>query len=699
MNCRPLLLSCLLISILCVYVYYPALNAGFVDLDDGVMVSSNTEIMNMSWPTIKKWFCSYHYNMYHPLVSMSYAIEYKFFQADPFVYHVTNVFLHILNSMLVLVICMLLTELWGVSLLVAVLFAVHPMHVESVAWVTERKDVLYAFFFLWGMAAYSWYVRRSEKSGYVFALIFFMLSLLSKTMAVSFPAVLVLIDYHAGKRFDRNRLIGYVPFFIIAAIFSVATFTGQYSSSMRSAFTLYDFLVHCMSASYNVFFYLQKLVAPVYLVCIYPHTVPPGTAPSELVQYAPLALMLLAVVVGCFAWRNKKIVFGAGLFIVTILPVIGFVPVGISSVADRYSYIPFIGLFYVVAVMLNAAYRRLSHAVVRTSAIIGGGLICCVLAVMAHAQCRIWQSNMHLTSAVIARYPQVAFAYNGRGLAYKAMGEKEKAFDDFSTCIRLDPQYSPAGMNMGLYYFEEKNYDAAVAEYKRVSSFRPWLADPYSSLGMLYIATKDLAAADICFDKALRRDPHSIRSLTGKASISILRGNNNAALKTAQLMRSIAPYNNNVLRIVADVHSRMNDTSSAIAVFLEAIRIEPDDSVLYNLLGSEYGKAKQLMPALTALSTAIRLDPHSSSAWHNRGNIWGMLDHCDKALADYTVAVTLDKTYGEAYFKRAVVYSLQKKYPQARRDIARAQDAGYTVEPEFLRNLSDGEKGLLTHNR
>ena len=144
MNCRPLLLSCLLISILCVYVYYPALNAGFVDLDDGVMVSSNTEIMNMSWPTIKKWFCSYHYNMYHPLVSMSYAIEYKFFQADPFVYHVTNVFLHILNSMLVLVICMLLTELWGVSLLVAVLFAVHPMHVESVAWVTERKDVLYA---------------------------------------------------------------------------------------------------------------------------------------------------------------------------------------------------------------------------------------------------------------------------------------------------------------------------------------------------------------------------------------------------------------------------------------------------------------------------------------------------------------------------------------------------------------------------
>jgi tetratricopeptide (TPR) repeat protein len=532
-----------------------------------------------------------------------------FFQSDPFVYHATNILLHVLNSMLVLVIFLLLTEQSGVSLIVSVLFAVHPMHVESVAWVTERKDVLFAFFFLWGVAAYCWYVRRSVRSGYALALVCFVLAFLSKSMAVSFPAVLLLVDYHAGRHFDRRLLIRYVPFWLLAAVFSFVTFAGQYSPSMRSSLTLYDFLVHCMVAAHNVFFYLGKLFAPVHLVSIYPMTVPNGSAPSGVVQYAPLALMLVTVGIGYLARANRKILFGAGLFAVTLLPVIGIFPVGLSPVADRYSYIPYLGLFYIIAVLLNAGYARVTRPVLRRGGIALVVSICCVLAVMAHAQCRMWQSNVTLNGAIIARYPLIPFAYNGRGLENKNQDHMDKAFDDFSTCIRLDPAYCPGYINRGLIYLDRKEYAAAEADLKKACNLVPMLAEPFSDLGQLYLAKGDPVTAEVYFDRALRRSPHLIHALMGKASVFILQKKNNEALKTAQLMRAIAPYNGGVLKILADVYSRMDNDAAAAAVCLEAIRIDPDDPALYNLLGSSYGKMGQLAPALTAFSNG---DPDRS---------------------------------------------------------------------------------------
>ncbi|MGA2090629.1 MAG: tetratricopeptide repeat protein [Endomicrobiales bacterium] len=699
MSCRCILLSFLLISILSVFAYYPVLNAGFINLDDPVMVTANSDIMSLSWPSIRHMFCSYHFNMYHPLVSLSYAIEYNFFQADPFVYHATNVFLHICNSMLVMVIFLLLTEQWGVSLLVAVLFAVHPMHVESVAWITERKDVLYAFFFLWAMVAYCWYSRRAQSAGYVLALIFFVLALLSKSMAVSFPGVLMLIDYHQGRRFDRKMVVRYVPFWVMAAGFSIATFAGQYSPSMRGSLTLYDFLVHCMVACHSVFFYLEKLFLPVDLVSIYPQTVPRGAMPSLLVQYSPFALVLMTVVVGYVARMNRKIVFGVALFAITLLPVIGIFPVGLSPVADRYSYIPYIGLFYVIAVLGWSVYHRISRPLLRVGWIVFGGVICCQFALMSQAQCRIWQSNMSLTAAVIERYPQIPYAYNGRGIAYRSHGEVDKALEELSTCIRLDPTYGIGYINRGLAYMDRKDYAAAEADLKNACRLIPLLADSYCKLGSLYLAKGDPSAALIYFNKALRRSPQYIDALAGKASVFIVQGKNNDALKTAELMRSIAPHNSGVLKVLADVRNRMGDDAQAAEICHEAIRIDPDDSALYNLLGAQYGKMGQLAPALTEFSTAIRIDPHFVAAWNNRGNIWVRLNHLDEALADYTVAVTLDKKYGEAFFKRAVVYYAQQKFRRARREVVLAESAGFSVDRAFLKQLSDAEKGRLTYNR
>jgi hypothetical protein len=243
--------------------FYPVINNGFVNLDDNVLVYENTKIMHLSTDSIRVMFTSFHASLYHPLVLLSYALEYRFAGAAPAVYHATNFSLHLCNVLLVFWLFLLLTEDRLIAFLVALLFGIHPMHVESVAWISERKDVLYAFFFLLSLALYVFRARTGRWKYAVFAFLAFIGAVLSKPMAITLPLLLVLFD--VMLRLPQKRLrpwLEKLPFFAVAGIFTWLTMRGQYpdhQGKLLSSLTLFqNFLVAC----HDLLFYLWKAIFP-----------------------------------------------------------------------------------------------------------------------------------------------------------------------------------------------------------------------------------------------------------------------------------------------------------------------------------------------------------------------------------------------------------------------------------------------------
>ena len=255
-NKRGIILSILLLSLIIIVVFTPCLKNGFTNWDDDILVKNNPGIKILSGGNIVKIFTSFHFAHYHPLVLLSYSLEYGLFGLNPGVYHATNVLLHIINALLVFWLFYLLSSRVSVSLVTALFFAVHPLRVESVAWIAERKDVLYALFFLGGLIAHFYYTKRNSKKYYFLCLFLFLLSLLSKAMAVSFPFVLLVIDYGAGRKITGRTLLEKAPFFALAVIFGIIAILAHYPTEELRHQKMYAFSDNVFMATYGVVFYL-----------------------------------------------------------------------------------------------------------------------------------------------------------------------------------------------------------------------------------------------------------------------------------------------------------------------------------------------------------------------------------------------------------------------------------------------------------
>lgn len=540
-------------------IYIPGLFNDFQPWwDDQWYVVYNTHIRDgFSWAFLKWVFTNPYFSNWHPLTIMSYALDYSIWELDPFGYHLTNNILHSLNAALVFTLAAMLIKISGINTMkwiaaftAAILFGVHPQHVESVAWIAERKDVLFTAFFLLSIIAYLKYASSSlpvRKLYYAISLGSFILSIMSKPMAVTLPAVLLILDYYPLKkpalqpRSIISLLIEKIPFFAISAAAAYIAILSQDRALVPT--DVYPFAWRIVLSAWAYMFYLYKMMLPLGLVPFYAR---PEQIDLYSFKYLGTIVLFMALTVIAMARIKKKRGFTTlwAYYIVTLLPVSGLVLVGAQAAADRYIYMPSIGFMLFVGILIGLLPYRFQKK---------GFAVAVILVVMASVtlimltvrQIGFWKDNITLWSRqidvapiakgysnraddyvkkglfnkAIADYtaiidmtipdtPQnaykVSIAHSLRGDCYKAVGDHNRAIEEYETAIMLNPDNFAALNNMGNAYMELSRVDKSVESFLRAIEIAPDKPAMYFNLARAYERMQEDQKALWYYEKASR---------------------------------------------------------------------------------------------------------------------------------------------------------------------------------------------------
>jgi len=484
-----------IIVLISFFVYLPVLHNGFV-WDDYYYINVNPLIHSFN---LKEFFSRYVLGNYHPFTILTLSLEYYFFGLNATGYHFVNLLLHLMNVILVFYTVFLLVDKVGVALVASLLFGIHPMHVESVAWAAELKDLLYTFFFLLSYFFYLKYLKNLKTKFYVFALLLFMVSLLSKAMAASLPVVLMLTDYFKGRKINKKTIFEKVPFFLLATAFGVVAVIAQKSSGAISDIEIFTLPQRLVFAAYGFITYLWKLILPLHLSAFYPYPIKSGGDIPILYYSYALFFLALAVYVIYSLRFSKKIFFGIGFFTVTVFLVLQLLPVGKTIMADRYSYLPSIGIFYLAAEGFNLLWNKKPKLIT----IILLSAFTVFFSVKTYARCGVWKNDMTLWNDVINQYQTIPYAYYNRGVIFMDANRNTEAINDFSKAIELKPDYTGAFNNRGALYIYEKKYDRALADLNRAIELNPNLIEAYNNRGTIFYNEKRYDEAISNFSKSI----------------------------------------------------------------------------------------------------------------------------------------------------------------------------------------------------
>ena len=488
------------ILIVTFFAFYPSLHNGLLtSWDDHAYVTNNVLVKSLTPEGIIKIFKEDRglYANYHPLTTLSLAVNYHFSKEEPFGYHLTNLLFHLLNTLLVFIFIFGLSKRnLVIAAITALLFGVTPIHVESVAWISERKDVLYAFFFLGTLIMYQQYLKQPGWKFYAASLFLFLCAMLSKAMAASLPLVLILLGYMETKRWSWKMLTDKIPFFILALLLGFYAIKVQ---ALGNAMTGISFPLHLrvFHAGYGFMDYILKIFVPGRLSAFYPYPYPlingawviTGT-PAVFYPAMILAVLLFVFSLFCLLSNRKSLeVAGFGLlfYTITIALVLQFLPVGRAITADRYAYIPSIGLFFIAAHYAGALYNRKPFNIVIMAMVI---LYAGFLFAQTQSQSRVWNNDVTLWSNVIRIYPsdnRIAMAYENRARYYVLDGKPREALGDLQQLLQSNTRNEEIWYKAGKIYQKDlKNTDSAFWYFLRAYEVNPLNVDVIKDLSASY---------------------------------------------------------------------------------------------------------------------------------------------------------------------------------------------------------------------
>ncbi len=644
-----IILVFLSIVVLTFLVYLSVLDNGFVNWDDGEYIIDNVLIRELSWRGIKTIFTTFQLSNYHPLVLLSYQIEYHFFKLNPFIYHLDNLILHTGNSLLVFYLIYLLSESLTVSFITALLFGIHPLHVESVAWATERKDVLSTFFYLGAGISYLIYKRGGSGRYYFIALLAFLLSLLSKAMAVSLPFVLLLLDYHLGNRFNKKTLIEKVPFFMLSIIFGIVNIIAQGAGGALGSSRKYAVLHNIMTGFKGIVFYLIKTICPVNLSAHYPYPRFEGVLSLTGVVDIGVVLMLVAVIIYT-RHRTKVLVFGASFFLVTILPVLKFIPFGNAFAADRYMYIPSIGLFYMFGVLGERVYGGdgLYRGIRKILVVIVVGVVVMFFSVLTYRRGDVWQDSEPLWKDTIKKSPESYVAYDKLGEAYYEKGDIEKAIANYKKAISLNPHDDIFQYNLGVAYQEKGLYDLAISQYRKALNIKPDDYKSYYNLGIIYYKKGDVERAIASYKKAVSINPAFLDAQYNLGLLYQREGLFDLAITQYEKTLKIKPDDFDTINNLGVVYYKKGLFDKAVRYFRRALKIRHNDSEVYYSLGLAYYEKGLMDSAIDSYKNALKFLTNQAGKdelrdlYTDLGNAYFKKGFYKEALGSYKKALSID---------------------------------------------------------
>lgn len=562
---RPDILICLFLVIATLLVYWQVRNYSFVNYDDRQYVTHNHYVnTGFTLDSIKWSFTAIHASNWHPLTWLSHMLDCQIYGMNSGQHHLTNVLLHILNTLLLFLVFKRMTgKLWQ-SGFVAALFALHPLHVESVAWVAERKDLLSTFFWMLTLWSYTRYVEHSEFKQYLLAVLFFMLGLLAKPMLVTLPFVLLLLDYWPLRRFELgsrggnnlqqrrfnfNLLWEKIPLFFLSAVSSVVTYLAQESSGAVNSLAVIPFHIRIANATVSYASYIGKMIWPHKLAVFYPY---PESIVSWKIAGAGMLLVGISVIV-CIMVRTKPYVAVGWLwYIGTLVPVIGIVQVGVQKMADRYTYVTLIGLFIIIAwgvpdISVRWRYKRVILAV-STTFILSAFMIC------TWFQVKHWENSITLFEHALKVTEDNSIAHINLGEALAGQGKIDEAVRHYNEALRIKPNLAAPHLNLGVALKEGGNLSDAINHFTKVLGLKSDCAEAHYELG--------------------------------------------------------------------DTLNRKGDFASAIEHYLEAVRIKPDYAKVYNNLGVILARQNKDKEAIVQFHKAVQIDSTYAGAYYNLGKIF-----------------------------------------------------------------------------
>jgi tetratricopeptide (TPR) repeat protein len=575
--------------------FSPSLKNGFINWDDNACVFANPNLAKRI-PEAIKYYAGPNYVIgnYVPLTMMVYTIEYHLAELDPHFYHLVNLLIHLINVLLVFWFIYLLSEKkLFVAALVAFFFGVHPLHVESVAWIAELKDVLYSAFFLAGLISYCRFLTSisigTKKQFPFYVFFFFMLSVLSKPAAIIFPVVLLLIDFYKGRKLDKGTWLEKLPFFIVSVIFGIIAIKAQQADGLLHEF--YPVGQRVLFASHSFVVYLYKFFLPVNLSIFYPYpTLTAGQLPPYF-YFPPLVVLILLYLVFRTLRQSRLVAFGFLFFAVNLVLALQIVTVGDAILAERYTYIPYIGLLFVIGMLSESLLLKNKMKGLRSTAIVGLlalGFACCILTSM---RCKVWKTDDTVATDLLKKFPEDWLALN----------------------------------NKGYILFEQKRYEESIELLKKAIQLKPDYIRAHINLANSYLAIDQYENALKIADQASKVAPEDINVLNKKGTILFLLKNYPEAMKAYNEAIRLKKDNSNAYLYLSECYFALRDYDKGIKTTALALQFDPQNHFLLNNMGYFLYLQGKYAEALNFFKAALASNPGYTTAQVN-------LEDCTRAL-------------------------------------------------------------------
>jgi len=561
------------ILILTVIAYSNIFNNEILNFDDNEYFANYPEIVQFKMSHIITYFSNYYVLMYQPLPILSFALTYKFFALQPAAYHALNLIFHLFNILCVYFFVKKISTK-ETALIAGLLFAVHPMNVEAVTWISARSSSMFVFFYLLSLIFYLNYLKQSYKIKYVlFSLLFFVLSLLSKAHAVTLPLVLFTIDYLYKRKFDKRFIIEKIPFLLQSLVFGIIAISDKSTTgNILMGLEKYTFFDNIFLLAYSVSFYMIRFFVPINLcsVYVYPEKIN-NLLPWEFYA-APIFLLIIIFLILKYRKTYPLILFGSLFFILSISLTLQIIPSRLFIVADRYSYLPYLGFF----IICGEWYSRIDKKTLRNFfkiLIVFAGI---VFSVFSWQRNKVWANDLTLSSDIISKNPEVPYiarAFGVRANFYlNRLKNYDKAMENYNIALKLDTTDAISFYNRGylhdmlsnykgviadmsraaqlgienhlLYnflgaaYYHEQNISKSIECFEKAVQLNPGYIESYNNLGAIYGSIMDIDKANFYTDKALAMQPNNTESLRNKGIIYFKQSNYNEACRYWQMAKT-----------------------------------------------------------------------------------------------------------------------------------------------------------------
>jgi tetratricopeptide (TPR) repeat protein len=743
-NEKPQKAAVLALLIVCtIAAFLPIVQNKFINFDDTGYITMNGVVRTgLSLDEIRWAFTSTAEGNWHPLTWISHAVDCSLFGLEPGYHHAMNLLLHLVSSILLFLIFDRMTHARWQSAFVAFVFAIHPLHVESVAWAAERKDVLSGLFWMITIGAYTRYTRSPGMRPYLVTLALFALGLLAKPMLVTLPFVLLLLDYwplgrlhfrtgpsigalEAPPRSREQILIEKIPFLVLSLASSLVTYLIQQQQGIVApsiALPLSDRIANAI-VSYAI--YLRKTVLPTDLAIFYPHS---GVGlPAWQTGIAVLALGIVTFI----GWKKRSsqpyLLVGWLWFLGTLVPVIGLIQVGLQALADRYMYLPIIGLAIMAAWGLSTLTRGLRYQ----KPVLAAGFIISVILMGAwtHVQARYWKDNFTLYEHALSVTKENHLAENNLGAALADSGRHSEAIPHIREALKILPNQVTIHVNLARSLVAVGERDEALDEYNWILGRRP--ADPllHARIGDLLADEGKNEGATTHFLAAIRLDSTDLLSRSKLAEVYARASKLDEATNVCLALLRLQPDNSQAHDVLGVIAGRQNRNDDAAREFTLAIRFDSlnadalnDMGILYDRMGkgneafemyqkavradSGHGdahlnlgvalaKRQRLAEAADHWVRATRLNPASLDAYLNLGRLYSMESRPEEALRQFASVLRLDSTNVQAHFESGNLLSALGRFPEAESHYADAVRLAPTFSP--ARAALERVRGLRSH--